>query len=57
MADLEDYQICDMCGTRRFKWAKFCTLCGIDYCEQCEIAHAAQHEFVAEAMGEKESQS
>lgn len=56
MADLEDYQICDMCGTRRFKWARFCALCGIDYCEQCEMTHAAQHEFVAEAMGEDQPQ-
>lgn len=52
MADLDDFQTCDMCGATSAIWIRFCTLCGLDYCDRCNLAHSAQHEFVAEAMGE-----
>ena len=55
MADHEDSQSCDTCGRTSAVWIKFCTICGLDYCDACELTHAAQHEFVAKAMGiEKE---
>lgn len=52
MSDLEDFQQCDMCGRTSHVWIKFCTLCGLEYCDQCKMTHDAQHEFIAEAMGE-----
>lgn len=54
MADHEDYQSCDMCGRTLGKWFRFCTVCGLDYCDACDLTHSAQHEFVAEAMGVEE---
>lgn len=41
---------CDMCGDAGAIWTKFCTVCGVDYCNRCEITHAAQHEFALEAQ-------
>lgn len=51
--DHDDINQCDMRGKpdteRRLR---FCSLCGIDYCDGCKMTHDAQHEFVAEATGE-----
>lgn len=42
---------CDMCGRMAALWTRFCTVCGVDYCDQCEMTHQAQHEFAVEAQG------
>lgn len=48
----EDYSSdCDMCGKRKAaSRVVFCATCGVDYCSDCELTHAAQHEFAEEAM-------
>lgn len=49
---------CDICGRRvaELETLRFCTLCGVDYCDWCKLTHNAQHEFVAEAIGEDQLQ-
>jgi hypothetical protein len=51
MACHEETIECDMCGEDNTLWTKFCTVCGIDYCENCKLTHDAQHEFAVEAQG------
>lgn len=54
MACGEDFMTCDICNDSNPLWSKFCTICGLDYCNNCEMTHSANHEFATEAQGLQE---
>lgn len=46
----DDAVQCDMCKNYGALWTRFCTVCGFDFCSDCELTHNAVHEFSKEAQ-------
>lgn len=38
----EGFLDCDFCG--KAVRTRFCTLCGVDYCDGCRVTHATVHD-------------